>query len=210
MANLGCLAGFLPEETEEYAAKVRQWFYIGSNGGAAPLDLVDPEDPAPGAPKKSEQHKRFERLFFRMDLGHEDAVLLRLVAGMAWAMGAKHLAECHGFSSEGGRKLLQKCLDLHKGYDWVIRVLQPALLSTFLREYVHHAPGHKDVDGFMNFLTSCPHRSRRTPSSGCWRLSQPTPPCTTASATTISRRTLQAAKCSWRCYTRATTATTAR
>jgi hypothetical protein len=168
--RLGKLMGFVSEESAALAGRVRYWFYIGSNGGAAPLDLVDPEDPAPGAPKKSIDQKRFERFFFRMDIGHEDAVLLRLVAGMAWAMGGKHLAECHGFASEGGKKLLQKCLDLHKGYDWVMRVLQPAMLRTFLREYVHHAPGEKTVDGFFDFLKAFPNDNTFTSHAKFWVL----------------------------------------
>jgi hypothetical protein len=166
IGKLAKVRGFVPPHEV-----VREWLYVGSNGGALPWDVFfqDVDRDAPGVAEQVVK-PHFLRMFFRMDLGHEDAVYVRMLCTLSWALGGKHLAHLHGFSSEGGRKLLQKGSDLHKAYDWMMRVQRPAMLRGFVREYYQSSPGDKDVDGFLVWLRSHPEDETFTALAKFWVL----------------------------------------
>ena len=122
------------------------------DAGASPYELLFPPD------EWSEEDKLqlsdFRRIILRPGTGHEDAIYLRMVTAIAWALGAGELAEKHGFKMPGSKKYLKSGRNLHKTLDFLMFVARPAILNTFWREYATTLPADAalTVDGFLAWV----------------------------------------------------------
>lgn len=126
------VAGFADKNTPP--SDVLQFLFLVSDLGAADLSAFD--DPTQSIPKFVGQN--FMCFIFILGVFHECKMWIGIVMDIFFSLGGGDLATFHTYASEAAQGYLRRCGDLHKANDFLRHVVKPALMTAFLREYLHY------------------------------------------------------------------------
>jgi hypothetical protein len=88
-------------------------------------------------------------LMYVMGTGHEIAVMVRCINGIAWNYGGDIMAYLHGYMSEGQQSFLKSGGDNRKVKAFLLRVCRDAVHRTFVREWMDTlSPAEKQLMKF--------------------------------------------------------------
>ena len=76
------------------------------------------------------------KILFISGAFHEQHNILKKLLVIVFAHGAEEFANIHGFNSPSSVEYLKSCGDSHKSYDFLMRILRPAMINVLLDAYI--------------------------------------------------------------------------